>query len=160
MGIVATVLSTDGTDVKSDRGNSDNVTAQHFTTPGDDSHPLPNDYAALSEASGTGRQTVVGYKDASNEPEALPGEKRTYARNASGQVVAQVWARNNGEVSIFNDAGAFTLEPSGDVVINGVRITVAGDVIAANGVSLIGHTHPQANDSAGNAEQPTGVPIV
>lgn len=160
MGVIAEVLSTDGADVKSDRGSSDNVTARHFSAPGDDSHPLPGDYVALSDAAGTGRQTAVGYKDKINAPQAQPGERRTYARNPAGAVVAQIWARNNGEVSVFNDNGAFTLEPGGDVVINGVRITTDGRVIAANGVSLTGHTHAQGNDSGGSTEQETEPPTL
>lgn len=159
MGIVSKVLSYLGKDVKVDRGSGDNVTAQHFGPSGDDSPPLAEDYAVLSNAAGTGRQSAVGYRDAKNAGQAAPGEKRTYARNVSGQIVAQIWATNTGEVSIFNDAGAFTLQPNGDVVINGIRFTPAGLIILPNGVSLNTHYHPQPNDSAGNTEANTGGPI-
>lgn len=160
MGIVSTVLSFISRDVKVDRGSGDNVTAQHFGPCGDDSPPLPGDYSVLSAATGTGRQSAVGYQDAKNASEAAPGEKRTYARDASGAIVATIWATNTGEVSIYNEQGAITLEPGGDVVINGIRFTKAGDVIAPNGISLLSHRHPQANDSDGNVEADTGGPMI
>lgn len=159
MGIVSTVLSYLGKDVKVDRGSGDNVTSQHFGPSGDDSPPLPGDYAVLSNAAGTGRQSAVGYRDAKNDGEAAPGEKRIYARDASGAVIATVWINNAGEVSIFNNNGAFTLEPNGDVVINGVRISKTGVITLPSGVILNTHYHAQPNDSAGNTEANTGGPI-
>lgn len=160
MGIVSEVLSAEGKDIKSDRGSGDNVTAQHFSAPGDDALPLPGDYSALSGASGTGRQTSVGYRDKKDNAKAKPGEKRMYARSESGDVSVEVWLKNSGEAEITNGQGVFTLEPSGDFVINGVRITKDGDIIAANGVSLTKHTHAQGNDSAGNTQQETNEPSV
>jgi len=159
VGIVSTVLSFLGKDVKVDRGSGDNVTAQHFGPSGDDSPPLPGDYAVLSNATGTGRQSAVGYRDAKNAGQAAPGEKRVYARDSSGAVIAQIWATGAGEVSVFNNNGAFTLEPSGDVVINGVRISKTGVITLPNGVVLNTHYHSQPNDSAGNAEANTSGPI-
>ncbi|WNO24212.1 putative baseplate assembly protein [Acinetobacter phage Scuro] len=159
MGIVSTVLSFFGKDVKVDRGSGDNVTAQHFGPSGDDSPPLAGDYAVLSNAAGTGRQSAVGYRDAKNAGEAAPGEKRLYARNSSGVVMATIWATGAGEISIFNNNGAFTLEPNGDVVINGVRISKTGVITLPNGVILNTHLHAQPNDSAGNTEANTSGPI-
>lgn len=151
MGAVSQVLATDGKDVKASRGNENNVTARHFSAPGDDSHPLPGDYCALSGASGTGRQTAVGYTDKTNAAKARPGEKRIYARDAEGNVACEMWLKNSGEINISSIASG------ADVVINGVRIPADGsDVILPSGRSLMHHGHTQANDSAGNTEQNTG----
>ena len=157
MGIVSEVLSAEGKDIKSDRGSGDNVTAQHFSAPGDDALPLAGDYSALSHATGTGRQTSVGYRDGKLEGKAAPGEKRIYARTESGELSVEVWLKNTGEVIITNTAGTFTMLADGDVVINGITLKADGsDIVLANGRSLMYHGHPQANDSAGNVEQPTG----
>jgi len=151
MGIVSQVLGAEGKDIKSDRGSGDNVTAQHFSSPGDDALPLPGDYNALSGATGTGRQTSVGYRDGKNEGKATPGEKRIYARDAEGVLVCEVWLKNTGEVEIS------TVSSGADVIINGVRIPADGsDVILANGRSVMHHNHPQGNDSNGDTEQNTG----
>lgn len=157
MGIVSEVLASDGKDTKVDRGSGDNVTAQHFSAPGDDSRALPGDYCALSEAGGTGRQTAVGYRDAKNASVTSPGEKRIYARSSDGATKVEVWLKNSGEALISNDLGNITLLPSGDVSINGVIIKADGsDIILPNGRSLMHHGHTQGQDSAGNTEQNTG----
>lgn len=151
MGIIAKVLSVVGIDVKADRGSNDNVTAQHFSSPGDDSLALPGDYCALSGATGTGRQTAVGYRDGKNGGLAAPGEKRIYARDAGGAVVCEMWLKNDGTINISSVASG------SDVFINGVKIPADGsDVILATGKSVMLHNHPQGNDSGGSVEQDTG----
>lgn len=156
MGIVSEVLSADGSDIKSDRGSGDNVTAQHFTAPGDDSRPLPGDYAALSGAAGTGTQTATGYHDAKNPPKASPGEKRIYARDGGGAVVAEMWLKASGDVVISNGPGVFTMSADGSVNINGLVISPDGEITNKKGISLSDHKHPQEKDSGGNTEQDTG----
>lgn len=157
MGIISQVLSILGKDVKVDRGNGDNVTAQNFSASGDDSPPLPGDYCALSNAAGSGRQTAVGYRDAKNEGFAAPGEKRQYARSPDGEVVASMWMKGDKTVEIENGLGTFHMLPSGDLLLNGVRIPADGsDVILATGKSIMLHNHPQGNDSGGSVEQDTG----
>lgn len=157
MGIISTVLSIIGKDVKVDRGNGDNVTAQNFSTPGDDSPPLAGDYCALSSASGAGRQTAVGYRDARNSGVAAPGEKRMYARSSDGSVVASMWMKGDKTVHIENGAGTFQMEPDGTLLLNGVRIPADGsDVILATGKSIMLHNHSQGPDSSGSTEQDTG----
>ncbi|MEG1884843.1 MAG: hypothetical protein RR182_01045 [Alistipes sp.] len=158
MGIVSEVLSTDGVDVKVDRGSNDNIQAKHFTSPGEDSHPLPGDYAALSQAGGTGRQTAVGYLDGKNDPQAAPGEKRIYSRDASGSIVAELWLKNTGEILLKNLNAVIRVDPAGEVNINGAIITPDGEITSASGVSLDNHTHAQGNDSSGDTEQETEPP--
>ncbi len=166
MGVVAKVLSFTRAarngltlqDVKLDPGGGAVITAEHSAPPGDDSAPLPGDYAAISAAAGTGRQTVVGYYDGKNAPKAEPGDKRTYARDSSGEVVVEIWLKNSGECLITNSLGTFELEPDGTFVINGLRITPNGNATTAAGVSLDGHSHTQGPDSDGNSQTATNPP--
>lgn len=145
-------------DVKVDPGGGANVTAQHFAPAGDDSHPLPGDYVALTGASGTGRANAVGYIDPANEQKAAAGEKRVYARSADGAPMVEVWLKNDGSAIIQNSAGVFTLQPDGEFNINGARITTGGDVITAAGVSLNNHPHSQGVDSDNNSQAATNPP--
>lgn len=134
------------------------MTAEHTAPIGDDSRPLPGDYAVISSAAGTGRQSIVGYFDPANDPKTQPGEKRIYARDASGAMVVELWLKNTGEVLINNGAGTFVMEPGGTVDINGFRITPDGNGTTKNGVSLDGHTHDQGADSDGNGQATTNPP--
>lgn len=132
-------------DVKVDPGGGANVTAQHFASPGDDSHPLPGDYVALTGVTGTGRANALGYLDPTNERKALPGDKRIYARDEDGATVVEVWLQNDGTAIVVNaqgsvtlrpdgsirgsnGAGSFELESGGDFVVNGVTIDTSGNV--------------------------------
>lgn len=145
-------------DVKADPGGGANITAQHFSSPGDDAVPLPGDYVAISAAAGSGRGSAVGYLDPLNEQKAERGEKRIYARDVEGAQVVEVWLKRDGTAIIQNSAGVFTLQPDGEFNINGARITTGGDVITASGVSLDNHPHNQGSDSGGDSEQPTDAP--
>lgn len=145
-------------DVKCDPGGGANVTAEHASAPGDDSHPLPGDYVAIGAASGTGRETAVGYYDPKNAGVAQAGEKRIYARTPDGAVSVEVWLKKSGECLITNGAGTFILEPGGTFDLNGFRITPDGNGTTANGVSLDGHTHDQPADSDGDTQSTTNPP--
>lgn len=168
MGIVATVLSNDGKDLKVDRGNGDNITAQQFGPAGDDAPPLKNDYSALSSAKGSGTASAVAYRDQKPENyKAKAGEKRIYSRDASGAVIAEVYLKNDGtieaknkktavilsptgEVSINNGSGSFIMEVGGDVVINGVRITKAGEISSPGGIKSGGIISTENGASMGD----------
>ena len=103
-------------DVKVDPGGGANVTAQHFSSPGDDAHPLATDYAVTMEVQRTGGVAAVGYVDPINEPKALRGDKRTYARDAaSGEAVVEVWLQNDGTGTLSNSNGSAVLLPDGGV---------------------------------------------
>lgn len=155
----ALIGATKTSDVKIDRGGGDTRTPQHFSDAGDDSYPLAGDYAQTVDQAGSGRDSVVGYVDPKNEQKANAGEKRIYARDAnSGATVVEVWLKNDGTATIFNNLGVITLQPDGEVNINGARITTGGDVITASGVSLANHPHSQGADSDGDAEVPTDPP--
>jgi hypothetical protein len=121
MGRIARVLSfvrslSNGakvTDVKSDPGGGANTTAQHFAPAGDDSHPLDTDYTLLVPLPRSGGAAAVGYLDPSNTPKAEAGDKRIYARDSSGAVVAEVWLKNDGTALVSNGNGSIELAPDG-----------------------------------------------
>lgn len=104
-------------DVKVNPGGTPNVTAEHFSAPGDDSHPLPGDYVALNDGSGTGREDALGYLDTLNDPKALAGDKRIYARDSAGVAVVDVWLKNTGEAITANENGSVTLRPDGGSIV-------------------------------------------
>ena len=103
-------------DVKADPGGGSNITAENFAPAGDDSNPLPGDYVALNTRDGTGREDVIGYSDPLNEPKALPGDKRIYARDEDGVVIAEIWLKNTGEATVSNENGSITLRPDGGAI--------------------------------------------
>lgn len=174
-------------DVKADPGGGANVTAQHFASPGDDSHPLPGDYVASVGAAGTGRENAVGYLDPNSEQKSQAGDKRIYARNGPGSESCEVWLKADGSVLIQNGTGGTVLNPDGSVVTTngGGVMTFAVDgsfsivngggamSLAANGVASInGATITEDGDfvtadgvslrghkHVGNMGSPTSEPI-
>lgn len=135
-------------EVRVDAGDDDPSTAEHWGPPGDDSPPLPgHDFAHLVETSGSGAEAAVGYQDVTNDGEAEPGEKRLYARNAAGAVVATVWLKGDGAVVVTNLGGkSLEMAPNGDVTIKG-NLLVEGEVTAKSAspttaVKLSTHLHP------------------
>ena len=80
-------------DVECQTAGSFNVTAQHMASPGDDSQPLPGDYAAVMKGAGSGQQFTVGYVDPVNSALAGAGEKRLYARDSGSAPVCAVWLK-------------------------------------------------------------------
>jgi hypothetical protein len=149
MGLIALVKSftrrvVDGvrfSDVKVDPGGGANITGQHFAAAGDDSHPLPTDYALLVKNKQTGGYSIVGYADPINDPVAAAGEKRIYGRDANGAAVNEVWLKADSSVIISNALGAIELKADGSVDINGATITAIGGVITALGRDLDTHIH-------------------
>lgn len=57
----------------------------------------------------------------------------------------------------FLDSG-MNIKTTGNVNINGLTIAPNGTLTLANGVVVDTHIHDQANDSAGNTEQPVEIP--
>tara|TARA_R110002153_G_C13332612_1_gene498605 strand:- start:23772 stop:24341 length:570 start_codon:yes stop_codon:yes gene_type:complete len=180
--LISFVRATSGTaktsDVTVDRGGQDNRTPQHFSDPGDDSFPLPTDFTHLEGQAGTGRDSVVGYVDPKNLQKSTSGDKRIYARDASGDQVVEVWLKSTGDavtengsgsvelkadgsITGTNSAGSFSLQAGGNFVVNGVIIDASGNVtiptsLTLNGKELADHSHSQGIDSGGNTEQDTG----
>lgn len=136
-------------DVKVDPGGGANITAQHFAPAGDDSFPLTTDYVYIGNVPRQGNGVALGYIDPINEPKALEGGKRIYARDPSdGSVIAEVWLKNDGTVVTSNENGSYELKPDGsqkgdngsgsfelqaggNFVVNGVTIDTAGNITTA-----------------------------
>jgi hypothetical protein len=158
-------------DVKLNPGGGANITGKHTASPGEDAHPLPDDFPAFVPSYGEGRQNIVGYVDAQNPLVAGIGERRTYARDTNGTIVNTIWQFNDGSVLVMNDScmtawnpdgtiastngtGTSTIKPSGEIDHSntaGGNVTVlASGVVNINGVtfSLTGDVSSPANISA------------
>ena len=171
------------TDVKVDQGGGENITAEQFSTPGDDSQPRAEDYVYLGAVRQNGRASALGYVDPGNAQKAAEGEKRIYARDENGAEICEVWLKADGTVRVENTGGAifdvlpsgaikgsngsgvFELQSGGDFVVNGATIATDGSItsptaidapsVVANGKELAEHTH--AINSGSSAPGPTGV---
>lgn len=160
MGRIAKLLSfvrsavkgTKVSNVKVDPGGGANITAQHFSAPGDDSHPLPDDYVATMPVQRTGSEVAVGYLDPKSEQKAQPGDKRIYARDpADGSVVVEIWLKNDGTAVTSNANGSVTLSPDGSIKgtnSNGSFELQAGGNFVVNGVTI---------DTSGNITSPATI---
>jgi hypothetical protein len=105
----------EASDAKVDPGGGANLTVEHFAGAGDDSYPLPGDYGILSRILSTGRDVIVGYLDPKNQQKANAGDRRIYSRDSSGDEIAQVWLKNNGDIIIENDTATVTVAASGSI---------------------------------------------
>ena len=128
-----------------DPGAGATFSAPHFADPGDDSAPLPDDYAVTVDTQASGGQAAVGYVDTSNARKSQPGDKRIYARSASGGQVSEVWLKNDGSIAIVSN---------GSININGVTIDPSGAMVVpmslmVNGIELATHVHSAGNYVAG-----------
>lgn len=132
------------------------LTAQHFGAPGEDARPLPGDSVIMVQGPTSGSRAAVGYAAAGEQRQAAAGERRTFARNAQGETVSQIWQYADGRVVITNQGGgAISMTPGGEVTINGVRITTAGDVVSASGISLNRHRHAGVQAGPSSTLPPT-----
>ncbi len=139
MGAIAAVLAftkqlVDGVHsavVKVDLGGKQTRTPQHYSSPGDDSHPLPTDFAALTDVRGGGGLASVGYHDPKNEPQSALGEKRAYARDPNtGAPVAEVWCKNSGEIvlRVLKDGGApIRISSLGPIIVEGPDVRIGDE---------------------------------
>lgn len=147
-------------DVKIDTGGGANITVEHFSTPGDDSHPLKTDYVITLETPQSGGAVAVGYLDPANDQKANEGDKRIYSRDATGVVKAEIWLKNDGSIECTNGNGSIELRAGGNILLNGVTIAADGTVtiptsLNLNGKEIAEHTH--AITSGSSAPGPTGV---
>tara|TARA_R110000787_G_scaffold52876_3_gene124316 strand:+ start:3197 stop:3673 length:477 start_codon:yes stop_codon:yes gene_type:complete len=130
-----------------DPGGGANLTAQQFAPAGDDSRPLPGDYAVVTEVQRTGVAVAVGYVDPENAPSSAPGEKRFYSRDPDdGSIVGSMWFKNNGDLEITT---------SGTVTINGATIDSGGSVVIPSslelgGLEIAGHNHGGVESGGSN----------
>ena len=137
-----------------DPGGGANVSGDQYSPAGDDSQPLPEDFAVVVPVSGSGVNVTVGYLDRNNDQKSDAGEKRIYGRNSVGVSVVELRLKNDRSAVLSNSNGSVELKANGDVEANGVTISTTGDVTTPEGVSLRLHTHTSAAPGS-----PTGPPI-
>jgi hypothetical protein len=156
VGFLATVISftravvqgAQAPEAKVSRGGNDTLTAGHFSAPGDDSYPLPDDVAYVGDGAGKGAAQILGYQDAKTTPVAAAGEKRIYSRSGAGVVAASVYLRSDGSIIVRNSLGSVELTPTGSVTIsNGlgsITLNALGLVTFISTLGSVGastHTH-------------------
>jgi len=159
VGFIATIKNFTKRAVKIDTGGDNIITAEHYAPAGDDSHPLTTDYALAVSTPKKGAMATIGYTDLKNDPKTSAGDKRIYARNSeTGEMIAEIWAKNTGEITIKNAIGEFKIKADGDIIINGVKFEPGGIITASSitigGIDFATHVHGGVTTGAGI----TGVP--
>jgi len=132
-----------------DENQPETVTAEMLAEPGVDALPLPGDEVMIEEAEGQGETSVNAFADPKNAGKAADGERRTYARDGSGEVACEVWCKADGTVAIKSIKSGSSLDFNGVLIDQQGNITTPGDVKAMAGtpdaplpgVKLSTHTH-------------------
>lgn len=93
-------------EVRIDVGGSDPVTGAQYGPAGEDAPPLSIDEAVAVKVSGTGKAVIIGIADLKNAGVAEGGEKRIYARDSGGSIVASVYLKADGHVHLADDVAA------------------------------------------------------
>lgn len=134
------------------RGGGANTTADHYGPSGDDSPPLPGDFAHSSAGPGSGQEQITGYHDPKNAGQAIPGEKRLYARNEDGEIVGTIWMKRDGTIRIETDAPVIVDSPDVRLGDGSAPVATAGDLVAVT-VPLLVCAAPGAPAVAANPLQ-------
>lgn len=124
------------TDVKGDPGGGAIAQAEQFNSAGDDTNPLPGDYALFVEHP-RGGYASAGNLDPNNAQTAQPGERRIYGRNSEGVQVCEIHFKNSGEISLSNDEAQVVIKADGTIesVNSSAAVTInpSGEVATVNG---------------------------
>jgi hypothetical protein len=108
-----------------------------------------------------------------SQPNVLPSFQNNGVRLRNKAGTQFVWLKNdnsismdngvarfnvlaNGTTLMQNGAGSFQLLADGSFLINGLKITIDGNVVTASGISLNTHHHGGVTPGSGN----TGVPAI
>lgn len=135
-------------EAKVNPGGGANITAEVFQPAGEDSFPLPSDYAILINFMRTGSFAVAGYVDPINAGTAQAGEKRVYSRDANGAIKAEFHLKNDGTILCTNTEGTIQIDPDGKMVLSN---TGTGKIeIAASGIVTI--NNDVEIDTSGNID--------
>jgi len=82
-------------EVKAELNKDENITAERYSPSGDDSVPLPDDAGCFIPRDESGVYLVNGFIDPKNKSVSLPGEKRFYSRDDSGNIKAYIYLRKD-----------------------------------------------------------------
>ena len=124
-----------------DLGGGDRAEVEWF---GSDSPPATGDVVLVLEHTRSGELVAIGANDGA-VTQSAQGERRWYARDASGVVMATLWLRGDGSIEMSNAAGSIKLGADGTVAINGATIDALGNLaatsVAGTSADLDAHTH-------------------
>ncbi len=148
MGLIARILdSFTGKDNEPaatvERYKGDNATARIFNPPGDDSRPLDQDVCFTENSEDTeGGKDILGFIDPKNPPVSEKGEKRLFARDANGNIVATFHLKKDGKIQVDCDSdlianvggdlkatvlGATTIDSTGNITATTPKFIINGD---------------------------------
>lgn len=103
-------------DVKTDVGGGDVLTAEYAQGSGTDSHPIPGDYPVNLKIPRSGGLITVAFVESDAQQKAAPGEHRTYARDPNTRAeTVELHLKNDGTAVLQNDTGVVELRPDGSV---------------------------------------------
>jgi hypothetical protein len=141
--------------------DGDEATALHFSPPGVDAAPLPDDVASLAPGSGKGALDAVGYQDPTTPGKARPGEVRLYARSGPGVVAVELWLQADGSLVARNASAGVELVLGPD---GAVRAGNALGELAVDAAGLVTWRTPLGQNGAGTHTHatpfgPTSAPI-
>lgn len=91
-----------------------------------------------------------------SQPNALPSFQNNGVRMRNKAGTQFVWLKNDNTISMQNGAGSFELLADGSFLINGLKITVDGDVVTATGISLNKHRTSGVTPGSGTS----GAPVI
>lgn len=147
--------------VKLSRGGDQNATADHYGPSGDDSPPIVGDFAHSSAGPGSGQEQITGYHDTRNPGEALPGEKRLYARDEDGAIVGTIWLKRDGTIRIETSGPVIVDSPDVRLGDGSAPIATAGDLVAMTVPPLMTAMGPVFLASLSSPpDSPLGTPVV
>lgn len=123
---------------KVDAGGGDVEEVQHLDAPGDDSQPLPGDFASFEELGKSGTKHSTGYHDPKTPQKAGPGERRLYARDSAGTTTVECWLKADGtlRIEVFKSGGPIEIVTEGTVKVESPRVLLGKN--ASRGVACEG----------------------
>lgn len=144
-------------EVTVDPGGGANISGDNFTPTGEDSQPLPGDFAIIIPISGTGVDAIVGYMDRGNDQKSQAGERRIYARNGGGVSVVELHLKNDGSALIRNDNNSITLKVNGDIELGKSSLDSLVKAVTLSPIAV--HTHPVSGAVAGPSTDPAMIAL-
>lgn len=112
------------------RGGGANSEADLYGSAGEDAPPLEGDFVAIIQGPGNGARFTLGSMDPRNEPQAAPGERRTYGRSPDGVIVGTIWIKGDGSLVIEATRAIHVDAPEVLMGDGGRPVACAGDLVA------------------------------